>query len=81
AYGCAQGADALVIVTEWDMFRALDLGRIRKEMSQPVLVDMRNIYNLDEAVRHGFRYLGVGAPGWRTPKSGSTQASRDRHGK
>ena len=67
AYDCARGADAIVIVTEWDMFRALDLGRIRSEMNDAVIVDMRNIYNLDEVTRHGFRYIGVGVPSWRTP--------------
>src|SRR5260221_5465833 len=59
-YQAAEGADALVIVTEWDMFRALDLPRLKSIMAQPVLVDLRNIYHPEEAARHGFRYAGVG---------------------
>ena len=43
-YTCASGADALVIVTEWAQFRALDLERLKREMAQPVVVDLRNIY-------------------------------------
>ncbi len=60
AYSCAEGADALVIVTEWNAFRALDLDRLNRIMAQPVLIDLRNIYRGDEAERHGFRYTGVG---------------------
>ena len=49
AYACAQGADALVIVTEWEQFRALDLDRLKAAMTeQPVIVDLRNIYRPDE---------------------------------
>ncbi len=59
-YECADGADALVIVTEWDAFRALDLGRIKTLMRAPVLVDLRNIYPPEEAARHGFSLIGVG---------------------
>src|SRR5829696_7387093 len=47
-YACAEGADALVIVTEWDAFRALDLERIRDALKQPILVDLRNIYRADD---------------------------------
>jgi UDPglucose 6-dehydrogenase len=61
-YACAAGADALVIVTEWDAFRALDLERIRTVMREPVLVDLRNIYPPEEAARHGFTYASVGRP-------------------
>ena len=59
-YAAAEGADALVIVTEWDAFRALDLGRIAKSMNDPVLVDLRNIYPPEEAVRAGLKLTGVG---------------------
>ena len=48
AYDCAEGADALVIVTEWEQFRALDLGRLRDLMACPVLIDLRNIYRPDD---------------------------------
>ena len=61
-YACAEGADALVIVTEWDAFRALDLERIRDALKQPVLVDLRNIYRADDLAEHGFTYVSVGRP-------------------
>jgi UDPglucose 6-dehydrogenase len=59
-YDCIEKADVLVIVTEWDAFRALDLSRVRAGMNTPVLVDLRNIYEPEEAVRHGFSYWSVG---------------------
>ncbi|MGL5361723.1 MAG: UDP-glucose dehydrogenase family protein [Bosea sp. (in: a-proteobacteria)] len=59
-YSCITGADALVIVTEWDVFRALDLSRIKASMAAPVIVDLRNIYRPDDVARAGFRYLGIG---------------------
>jgi UDPglucose 6-dehydrogenase len=61
-YSCAANADALVIVTEWEQFRALDLARLKKEMAQPVIVDLRNIYRPDEMAEHGFTYASVGRP-------------------
>jgi UDPglucose 6-dehydrogenase len=70
AYACAEGADALVIVTEWDAFRALDLPRIKSLLKRPVLVDLRNIYRPDEMALNGFIYVGVGRPSGRTPSSG-----------
>jgi UDPglucose 6-dehydrogenase len=63
AYACAEDADALVIVTEWEQFRALDLARLKEIMARPVVVDLRNIYPRDEMARHGFTYVGVGRPG------------------
>ncbi|WP_283206926.1 UDP binding domain-containing protein, partial [Methylorubrum podarium] len=60
AYACAEGADALVIVTEWNAFRALDLARLKALMAAPVLVDLRNVYAPAEVVRHGFAYAGIG---------------------
>jgi len=62
AYSCAKGADALVIVTEWGEFRALDLKRLRAEMKQPVLVDLRNIYRREDIEAAGFTYESVGRP-------------------
>jgi UDPglucose 6-dehydrogenase len=61
-YGCAEGADALVIVTEWEQFRALDFGRLKMAMKQPVLVDVRNIYRPEEVRSQGFIYESVGRP-------------------
>jgi UDPglucose 6-dehydrogenase len=60
AYACARGADALVIVTEWDIFRALDLGRLKAALAEPVVVDLRNVYRTDEMTRRGFTYVSVG---------------------
>jgi UDPglucose 6-dehydrogenase len=61
-YEAAEGADALVIVTEWDAFRALDFPRLKSVMKSAVLVDLRNIYNHDELQRHGFSYFSIGRP-------------------
>ena len=60
AYATAKDSDALVIITEWDMFRALDLARIGALMKNRLLVDLRNIYQHEEAVRHGFRHIAIG---------------------
>jgi UDPglucose 6-dehydrogenase len=60
AYDCARGADALVLVTEWEAFRALDFGRLKSVMARPLVVDLRNVYGPDEMARHGFRYVGIG---------------------
>jgi UDPglucose 6-dehydrogenase len=60
AYACAKGASALVIVTEWEQFRALDFARLKAAMVNPLLVDLRNIYRADEVARHGFAYESVG---------------------
>jgi UDPglucose 6-dehydrogenase len=62
AYSCAESASALVIVTEWEQFRALDFERLKTVMAQPVLVDLRNVYRPEEVVRHGFIYESVGRP-------------------
>jgi UDPglucose 6-dehydrogenase len=59
-YAAAEGADVLVIITEWDQFRALDLDRIKLLMKQPVLVDLRNIYKPDDMRARGFAYSSVG---------------------
>ena len=61
-YSCAEDADVLVIVTEWEQFRALDLRQLKQVMKQPVIVDLRNIYRHDEVARHGFTYESVGRP-------------------
>ena len=62
AYSCVDGADVLVIVTEWDAFRALDLDRIKGLLREPLIVDLRNIYRPEEMRRRGFRYVSVGRP-------------------
>ena len=60
AYDCAKGADAIVIVTEWEQFRALDLGRLKNAMAQPIMVDLRNAYNAAQVKQAGFTYHGIG---------------------
>jgi UDPglucose 6-dehydrogenase len=62
AYDCAKGAHALVIVTEWEQFRALDLGEMASIMASSVIVDLRNIYSPEEVTRNGFHYCGIGRP-------------------
>jgi UDPglucose 6-dehydrogenase len=59
-YAVAEGADALVIITEWDQFRALDLDRIKQLMRRPALIDLRNIYKPDDLRARGFSYTSVG---------------------
>lgn len=60
AYEAATGADAAVIVTEWDAFRALDLPKLKGVMVAPVMVDLRNVYRRDEVEEAGFAYTAVG---------------------
>lgn len=59
-YAACEGADALVIATEWNQFRNLDLARIKGTLKQPVLVDLRNVYRPDDVRELGFRYIAVG---------------------
>ncbi|HEY9215347.1 MAG TPA: UDP binding domain-containing protein, partial [Ancylobacter sp.] len=59
-YECAEGADCLVIVTEWDAFRALDLDRLKGLLRSPAIVDLRNIYPPNDLISRGFRYVGIG---------------------
>ncbi|MGE0022831.1 MAG: UDP-glucose/GDP-mannose dehydrogenase family protein [Hyphomicrobium sp.] len=61
-YTAAEGADALVLVTEWDAFRALDFPRLKSLMGNPLFVDLRNVYRRDLIARHGFRYVSIGRP-------------------
>jgi len=59
-YSAIDGADAVVIVTEWDAFRALDLNRVKSLLKAPVLVDLRNIYQPEAMREAGFAYTSVG---------------------
>ena len=59
-YAAAEGADAAVLVTEWDVLRALDLPRLARGMAQPVFVDLRNVYPPEEVEEAGLRWHGVG---------------------
>ena len=59
-YGSVEKADALVIITEWNQFRALDFGRLKSLMTEPVIVDLRNIYGAVDMAALGFQYSGIG---------------------
>ena len=59
-YDAARGTDALVVVTEWNQFRSLDLGRLKLAMREPNIIDLRNIYEPDMVRSAGFRYVGMG---------------------
>ncbi|HEX5184084.1 MAG TPA: UDP-glucose/GDP-mannose dehydrogenase family protein [Allosphingosinicella sp.] len=61
-YQAAQGADAVVLVTEWDVLRALDLDRLARAMAQPIFVDLRNVYPPEDVEEAGLRWFGVGRP-------------------
>jgi UDPglucose 6-dehydrogenase len=76
AYACAEGADALVITTEWEQFRALDFKRLQKLMKRPAIVDLRNIYPFDEISRAGFDYSCIGRPPGPRLRSGGDRRRR-----
>jgi UDPglucose 6-dehydrogenase len=61
-YACIEGADAMVILTEWDQFRALDLDRVRAILHKPVVVDLRNVYKPADMAARGFTYVSIGRP-------------------
>ncbi|MNU64810.1 UDP-glucose 6-dehydrogenase TuaD [compost metagenome] len=61
-YDAVEGADVVVIMTEWDQFRALDLDRIKLLLKQPVMVDLRNVYRPEDMKARGFRYTSIGRP-------------------
>src|ERR1700760_746911 len=61
-YACVKGADAMVVVTEWVQYRTLDLARLKQEMKQPVVIDLRNIYRPEDMAANGFVYESVGRP-------------------
>jgi UDPglucose 6-dehydrogenase len=66
-YDCVEEADAVVIVTEWEQFRALDLERVRDLMACPVMVDLRNIYRPEDMKKYGFAYTSIGRLPTRQP--------------
>jgi UDPglucose 6-dehydrogenase len=57
-----EGADALVILTEWDAFKAIELGKLKTMLSAPIVVDLRNMFSIAEMNRYGIRHFGVGRP-------------------
>jgi UDPglucose 6-dehydrogenase len=60
SYDACNKADALVILTEWNQFRALDLKKLKKLLNQPIIIDLRNIYNPEEVKNMGFKYYSLG---------------------
>merc|ERR1712137_315257 len=60
AYDAVEQADAMVIVTEWDQFRALDLDRIKAALNSNIVVDLRNIYSPEDMAGRGFQYTSIG---------------------
>ena len=60
AYAVAKGSDALVLATEWNQFRRLDLKRLKELLKQPVFIDLRNVYDPDQMKKMGFNYSCVG---------------------
>jgi UDPglucose 6-dehydrogenase len=68
AYEAMRGADALVLITEWNEFRGLDLARVRELLRTPVVVDLRNIYKPEEMAKAGLVYHSIGRPSGAPPK-------------
>ena len=62
AYETARDADALVLMTEWNEFRNLDFAKLKSMMRQPLLVDLRNVYESNRVTSFGFRHVSVGRP-------------------
>ena len=73
AYDAMSGADALVIITEWNEFRALDLARVKTLLAAPVVIDLRNIYKPEDMAAAGFTYYSIGR--------GTAEPARPRIGK
>jgi len=61
-YDAAQGADALLILTEWDEFAALDLHRLHSQLKYPIIIDGRNLYDPESMAGLGFTYHSIGRP-------------------
>lgn len=79
-YSCAETADAIVILTEWEQFRALDLARLKSCVRNPVIVDLRNVYPPELMGKHGFSYYSVGrAPVMSQTHDQATSLERSAH--
>ena len=79
AYDAMADADALVILTEWNEFRALDLARVKGLMRTPLIVDLRNIYEPEEVAAAGFRYVSIGRPEAESPAEAADRKVRRLH--
>lgn len=75
AYEAAQGADAILIVTEWDEFRDLDWRRLKSLVERPLIVDGRNMFHPSEVTRHGFQYISIGRPAFSAAEDRSPSDS------
>jgi len=73
-YEAARGADALLILTEWDEFASLDLDRLHQQLKYPIVIDGRNLYDPEAMAAHGFTYYSVGRPA-TTPETPPLEAS------
>ncbi|MGH9528758.1 MAG: UDP-glucose dehydrogenase family protein [Terriglobales bacterium] len=71
-YLAAEGAYAILLVTEWDEFRTIDWKRLRAIVEQPLLIDGRNMFSHNDLSRHGFRYVGIGRQSAVPPAAGET---------
>jgi len=69
AYATCAGSDALVLMTEWNQFRALDLERVRSLLQKPIMIDLRNVYEPETMRRLGFHYAAVGRRGAHTHRT------------
>jgi UDPglucose 6-dehydrogenase len=59
-YEAMDGADALILITEWNAFRALDLGRVKRLLRRPIVIDLRNVYRPEEMAAIGLAYHSIG---------------------
>ena len=71
AYAAMEGADALILITEWNEFRGLDLDRVKTLLRRPVVIDLRNIYKPDEMITAGLAYHSIGRPASEPPEEWS----------
>jgi UDPglucose 6-dehydrogenase len=76
AYDAARGADALLILTEWEEFAALDLKQLHAELKYPIVIDGRNLYDPEVMAANGFTYYSVGRPAM-SPELGSPATNSD----
>ena len=80
AYEVAKGSDALILVTEWDEFKELDMSMIYSLMNRPIIIDGRNIYDADEMEQAGFLYEGIGHNGIKHKKLEAALAGDTKRG-
>jgi len=75
-YEAAEGADAILIVTEWEQFRNLDWRRLKGIVEQPLILDGRNMFDPNEVARNGFRYVSVGRVSTSSVDASETEVAR-----